>query len=705
MKQLLQSLKDGRTEVIDVPVPKPSANNIVIKTRVSLISSGTERMLLEFGEGNMWKKVKSQPDKVKQVLEKMKTDGILATIDAVKSKLDQPIPVGYSNVGVVTDTGSNVAGFSPEDRVISNGCHAEMVSVPQTLCAKIPDSVPDNEAAFTVLGAIALQGIRLADPKIGESVAVIGAGIIGLLTIQILVGNGCRVIATDMDPEKLKLAGSFGAECVDISGERDPVSAAVSFSGGHGVDAVLITAATGSNEPVRQAARMCRKRGKIVLVGVTGLELSRSDFYEKELSFQVSCSYGPGRYDPDYEQKGHDYPIGYVRWTVKRNFEAVLDLMARGKINIKPLISETVPFHTIAERYSGLVKDRSKYGILIQYDGSADQDSRIIDNGAFKTTGSTEAVVAGMIGAGSFASQILLPAIRKSGVRCKTIASPGGTSGTIAGRKFNFEKITSSADDILNDPEINTVFIASRHDSHASLVCSALKAGKHVFVEKPLALSAEEIDEIGETISTSPERQLLVGYNRRFSPFARKMRQLVEHRNGPLSAVYTVNAGFIPPDHWVHDPATGGGRIIGEVCHFIDFLQFLTGEKIVSTYSSHMNEGEKSTHDTVTVTLEFRGGSTGTVHYFSNGSKKYPKERVTVFSDGRILELNNFKSLKGYGFKWFRRMSTWKQEKGHTEEISAFIERVKSGGDWLIPWESLKETSAATFRTADTDGQ
>ena len=675
MKSIFQNIKTGETQLIKSPAPANRPGHLLIATRRSLISAGTERMLVEFGQANLLAKAKAQPEKVQQVLDKMRTDGILTTLDAVRSKLEQPIPLGYCNAGVVLEVGEGVRGFSVGDRVVSNGPHAEIVSVPKNLCAKIPDGVSDDEAAFTVLAAVGLQGIRLANPTLGENVAVIGLGLVGLLTVQMLIANGCRVIGFDLDESRLALAREFGAETYDIR-TVDPVSAGMAFSSGRGIDAVLITASTKSSDPVHQAAQMSRKRGRIVLVGVTGLELKRSDFYEKELSFQVSCSYGPGRYDPEYEQKGHDYPYGFVRWTEQRNFEAVLDMMARGRLNVRPLISQRTPLDEAPAVYDDLISDRSKLGVLLTYSETSRMDGAITISSTPQTSSlPANKVVAGVIGAGNFATRILLPALARTPAQLHTIVASGGTSAAIAARKFGFKYAGSDYQNIIENPDINTVFILTRHNTHARLVIEALQAGKNVFVEKPLALNQEELAAIRDEVQKSNNHQFLVGYNRRFAPLGKTMQQLVRQRTQPIVAIYTINAGFIPPDHWTQDPLVGGGRIIGEGCHFIDFLRFLVGHPITDISSRTMLSTKipVSTPDTVTMTLTFSDGSLGIVHYLANGSPQFPKERVEIFSEGRVLTLDNFKSLRGYGWKGFKRQSSRRQDKGHNAELQAFI--------------------------------
>jgi predicted dehydrogenase/threonine dehydrogenase-like Zn-dependent dehydrogenase len=681
---------------------------VLIQTSRSLISAGTERMLVEFSQGNLLKKARSQPEKVRQVLDKVRTDGLMPTLDAVRSKLDQPLPLGYCNAGVVVEVSQGVSGFAIGDRVASNGPHAELVCVPKNLCALIPDKVGDEGAAFTVLAAVGLQGIRLAQPSLGESVVVIGLGLIGLLTVQMLLANGCRVLGLDFDGPKLELARGFGAQTVPIN-TNDPVEAALAFSEARGVDVVLITASTKSSEPVRQAALMCRKRGRIVLVGVTGLELSRADFYEKELSFQVSCSYGPGRYDPSYEEAGQDYPLGFVRWTEQRNFEAVLELLASGRLDVMPLISHRIPLAQVEDAYRLITDDKSTLGVILNYPASDSDLSRTIlvaeKNSVADLTRNPNPVppVVGVIGAGNFTTGVLLPALSKTAARLKNIASAGGVSAAIAARKFKFELATTDTRSLLNDPEINTVFITTRHNTHAQLVVEALEAGKHVFVEKPLALNREALARVAQAIETNTNIHLMVGFNRRFSPLVTQMKQLLAQRSQPLSLIYTVNAGAIPPSHWTQDANVGGGRIIGEACHFVDLLRHLVGQSIAGVEACMMGmaPGLEIREDKMTILLEFADGSIGTVHYLANGSKRYPKERVEVFSSGRVLVLDNFKSLKGYAWKGFKSKRLWRQDKGHGAEVQAFIKSIAEGGPPLIPWPELAEVTLATFAAVE----
>ena len=480
MRQILQSLANGQTELVDVPCPTVAPGQVLIQSRVSLVSAGTERMLVEFGKANLLEKVRRQPDKVRQVFDKIKTDGLLPTVAAVRNKLDQPIPLGYCNVGTVLEVGAGVEEFQPGDRVASNGSHAEVVCVPKNLCARIPDGVDDDAAAFTVLGSIGLQGVRLAQPTLGESFVVSGLGLIGLITVQLLKAHGCRVLGLDFSPARLELAEKMGAETFNLA-NGDPVAVAMKFSRGRGIDGVLITASTDSDEPVHQAAQMCRRRGRIVLVGVVGMKLSRADFYEKELSFQVSCSYGPGRYDQDYEQRGMDYPAAYVRWTEQRNFEAMLDMMASDRIDPTLLITHRFAIEGAVDAYELISSKQPSLGVLLEYP-HADQSATTLRNQTVRmhrpSDGkSSNAPRIAIIGAGNYATQVLIPAFKKCGAKLACIASRHGLTAAHAARKFGFDRATSDLDSVMSDPQIDAVVVATRHDSHASLARQALDAG------------------------------------------------------------------------------------------------------------------------------------------------------------------------------------------------------------------------------------
>ncbi len=698
MKQILQNLGTGETLLVEVPCPQRASGAILIEASKSLVSLGTEKMLIDFGKAGWLAKARQQPDKVKQVLQKIKTDGLWTTIDAVRAKLDQPIPLGYSNVGQVV-AGEEGTQWRAGERVVSNGPHAEMVSSPSNLVARIPESVTDEQAAFTVVGAIGLQGIRLLAPTLGERFVVSGLGLIGLLCVQMLRAHGCEVLGIDYDTNKLKLAQQFGAEIVDLSQGQDPYAVAMSWSKGIGVDGVLITASTKSDEVVHQAAKMCRKRGRIVLVGVVGLNLRRADFYEKELTFQVSCSYGPGRYDPEYEKRGLDYPIGFVRWTEQRNFEAVLGLMATGKLDVLPLVSHRFDFDEALKAYD-VVGQGGALGVVLNYTAgktcSAAKQSRVVSTLPSSTWKDLPSVA--FIGAGGFATRMLMPILAKQSIRRHTVVSNSGVSATHAARKFRFEQAASDVSSVLGDPNVDAVFIATPHNSHARLVCQSLEAGKHVFVEKPLTLTLEELTNVEQVCCSHRNCCLLTGFNRRFSPHSRQMAKWLQSVTGSRAMVITVNAGHVSNEHWVHDSRVGGGRIVGEGCHFIDLARYLVGAPIAE--SSIICLGGITGHacDCASMNLKFTDGSIATIHYLANGHKAFPKERVEIFAGGNVIQCDNFRVSKnlatGKSFK------TRYQDKGHSEEILAFLNCVKHGGDWPISLDEQLEVSRVAIQLA-----
>lgn len=703
MLQILQDLKNGETRLVEVPKPSSSAGNLLIKTRKSVVSAGTERMLVDFGKASYIDKARKQPDKVKQVLTKAKTDGLWPTIEAVTSKLEQPLPLGYCNAGVVIQ--SDFAGYKAGDRVISNGHHAEVVRVPGNLCAKIPDNVDDDTAAFTVLGAIALQGVRLVAPTIGETIVVSGLGLIGLLAVQILKANGCKVLGIDFDEHKCALARQFGAATVNLSAGEDPLSVANSFSRGRGIDGVLITAATDSNEPMSQAAHMLRKRGRIVLVGVVGLELSRADLYEKEITFQVSCSYGPGRYDSQYESRGTDYPIGFVRWTEQRNFEAVLDMMSDGTLDISPLITHRFEFLDALMAYDQLNNPKA-LGILLSYgvehEDVSSQDVVISKNNRnFRS----DSVICGFLGGGNYASRVLIPAFKKSGAHLETLVTSRGVNSSVQGKKNGFNIASTSEKSVLESKIIDTVVIATQHNLHAPQVIKCLREQKHIFVEKPLAITLDELKEVREVYESieGDRPKLMVGFNRRFSPHITKMKSLLSLQEGPKIFVMTVNAGEIPKEHWTQEPSVGGGRIVGEGCHFIDLLRFLSGSKICGFSATQLGEfpGVAVRSDKISITLRFEDGSFGTIHYLSNGGKMFPKERLEVFCNDAVLQLDNFKKMKGYGWKGFNRMNLFAQNKGQHNCVNAFVAAIKGGEEAPISFDEIFEVSKISIEISN----
>lgn len=691
MKQLIQNLKTGATVLEEVPVPLVQPGQVLVRTHRSLVSLGTERMLVEFGKASLLAKVRQQPDRVKQVRDKLQSDGLVPTLKAVSRKLDQPLPLGYCNMGTVLAIGEGVTDLRIGDRVVSNGPHAEVVSVPRNLVALVPDNVSDDEAVFAVVGAIGLHGIRLVNPTLGETIVVIGLGLIGLLTAQLLQCSGSCVIGIELDEAKCQLANRLGITTIHPASGTDPVKSILSLTNGTGADGVILTASSRSNELMAQAARMSRQRGRLVLIGSVGLELNRSDFYQKELTFQVACSYGPGRYDEAYEQQGHDYPMAYVRWTENRNFQTVLQLLARGQLLVKPLITERVPLADYRIIYSKLQASH-RIASLLTYPESIRMDPVVqVNRQQYEPDGCT----LGIIGAGTYTGATLLPALKEAGAKLKTIASLGGLSATLLAGKFGIAQSTTDYRHILNDPAINLCIITTRHDSHARLTIETLRSGKHVFVEKPLAIYAHELPEL-VTAQQLAGKQVMVGFNRRFSPFAQKMKRLLGPLNLPINVVMTVNAGFIPATSWVHDRAIGGGRVLGEAGHFIDLISFLTGSRVQRVCMNAMGTSPTEVSDSVTMLLQYQNGSTGVINYFSNGSKAYAKERVEVYAQERTLVLDNFRKLTAYGFGRFAGMAG-RQNKGHTELMKQLLDRIRTGGEPLIPFAELINTTQATL--------
>lgn len=704
MKQVLQNFKTGQLDVADVPAPKVLPGHLLIQTTASLISSGTERMLVNFAKSSLLGKAQQQPDKVKQVIDKIKTDGLFPTLHSVFARLDEPLPLGYCNCGKVIEIGNDVEGFEIGDRVVSNGPHAEVVCIPKNLCAKVPDNVSDEQAAFTVLASIGLQGIRLIKPTLGETIAVYGLGLIGLISAQLLKASGCKVIGIDIDKNKIELAKELGIDVISALDGTDVVGNAIALSGGIGLDGVLITASAKEDSIVHSSAQMCRKRGRIVLIGVVNLNLTRSDFYEKELSFQVSCSYGPGRYDKIYEDKGWDYPLPFVRWTENRNFQAILQSLSDGNLRVDSLISDRIPINDAAKAYQMLTDSPDKMALLLVYSGDkAAICSEVSIPVQSRQLSKNSKVVCGLIGAGNFAKLTLLPAVKNLKLRLKTVADINGVAGVHTAKKFGFEKATNDYKDILNDPEINTVFITTRHDLHAKMVIEALEAGKNVHVEKPLCLSKDELEKVKAVYNENSKLHLLVGLNRRFSPHIIKIKELLSDRSSPACMNWVINAGYSPASTWTQDRNTGGGRIIGEGCHWLDVMAFIAGKPITHISSTMIGQsaGVEVRTDKMSITAEFADGSIGTLHYFANGHKSYPKETFTVFCDGKVLELDNFRKMRGYGFKNFKKMNLLIQDKGHKNQFKYFVESIMQG-KVLIPFEQIENVTLASFAAMDS---
>jgi predicted dehydrogenase len=716
MKQLIQQMKNGRTSVEEVPVPEPHNGQALVRVAASLVSSGTERMLVEFGEKSLLGKARARPDLVRQVTEKMKREGILPTIQAAFNRLDQPMALGYSSAGEIVKIAGGMEGFQVGQRVACAGggyaVHAEYNIVPRNLLTPLPEGVDYESAAFTTLAAIALHGFRLAEPQVGETVIVIGMGLLGLLAAQIAAASGCRVFGVDTNPARVALANSLGlSACL----RKQAVDSLQAFSANRGADVVLICADTSSNDPVELAAAVARDRARIVATGAVGLSIPRKIYFEKELSFINSRSYGPGRYDPSYEENGHDYPIGYVRWTEGRNFQAVVDLMASGRLNVQPLISHRFPIEEAARAHE-IITGKSKepfLGVLLTYPRQEDLPGRRIEFNRVHQPSATARL--GVLGAGLYANATLLPAIRKiPGLSLVGIASSGGLHARHAANKFGFEYATSSEDEIIDDPRINTIAILTRHDSHAALALKALQAGKHVFVEKPLAIDKDGLDKLIAALLVSPGLQadgnspaaaatglLTVGFNRRFAPLARQLADHFAPRTEPLHMHFRVNAGLLPLNHWVHDPAQGAGRIIGEACHFIDFLAFLAGGGPVSVSAHSLPDGGKYRQDNISMTFTFPDGSIGVVDYLANGDKSFPKERLEVFCAGRVAVLDDFRTLE-LVHEGRRSVTRKAQDKGWHSEWLAFTRCITEGRLPPIPYEQLISVTKATFAAIES---
>ena len=713
MKQLLQSVRTGEVSLADVPPPQAWPGSVLVRNLASVLSAGTERKLAEFGGKNLLQKAAARPDLVRQVLDKARREGVASALDAVQSRLNEPAPLGYSSAGIVLEVGAGVNDIRPGDRVACAGygyaCHAEAVSVPQLLVAKIPPrrhgptgaEVSFEEAAFTTLGAIALHGIRIADVKLGDTVAVLGLGIVGQLTVQLLHAAGCRVLAFDPDRTRAALAQQLGAELSATSAADFKSLCAAASS--RGADSVIITADTASNEPVQLAGEIARDRAVVVTVGAVGLTIPRKLYYEKELDFRVSRSYGPGRYDPEYEEKGLSYPVGYVPWTQTRNMEAFLKLLADGKLDVQALITHRFPIADGVRAYEliGGRSGQSYLGVVLTYPGESLLQPRVdVSTDRQPAAGNERARVrVGVLGAGSFANRILLPAIKATAsAQLVAICSRSGLTAQNSARKFGFAYATSSEAQLLADDNIDAVVITTPHHLHASEVMAALRAGKHVFCEKPLCLSEEELTGILAAWRGAPARLLMVGYNRRFSPMARALKEFMAGSGEPMMMSYRVNAGLIPRQHWIQDPERGGGRVIGEVCHFFDFMAYIAGALPVKVCSQVLPNQARYSDDNLAATLEFSNGSLGSVLYVANGDKSLAKERFEVFSGGKAAVLDDFRrlELRQNGRVKLHR-SRLRQDKGHGNGWRAFCEAIVQKRPSPLSVTELAATSLATF--------
>jgi len=706
MRQVFQDARTAEITIAEVPAPKLLAGCVLVRTAASVVSAGTERASSDFASKNLLQKARMRPDLVRDVLSKISRDGLLATISTVRSRLDQPSALGYSSAGTVIAVGEGITDINPGDRVACAGAghavHAEFACVPRLLVARIPsESLTCDEAAFATLGAVALHGVRNADSKLGDVVAVIGLGLLGQLTVQILKAAGCCVLGMDLSADRAELAGRLGADAVSTSASGF-LDLCLQHSTGHGADSVLITAQTSSNDPVNLAGSVARNRAVVVAVGTVAMDIPRRSFYEKELDFRVSRSYGPGRYDSAYEQKGIDYPIGYVRWTETRNMEAFLKLLADRKLNLPPLVTHRFPIVEARSAYDLITGKTPEpfLGVLITYPQDA-PDVRHIKMEGFDRPAASDAVRIGLLGAGTFAIGTMLPALKRlRAVEMMVASAANGSHAWHAAHKFGFRSCTTDKQQILNNPAVNTVLIATRHHLHASQVIAALAAGKHVFCEKPLCLNEAELKEIAEEHNNSgrQRRHLMVGFNRRFAPLAMKMKSFVQETGEPLALHYRVNAGFLPADHWLNDPLQGGGRIIGEVCHFVDLLRFLTGATPVEVETHSLSNPGRYSNDNVVCSLRFTDGSQGTISYLANGDKSFSKERIEVFGGGRVAVLEDFRRLEliQSGKKRVFR-SLFRQDKGHRGEFEAFVAAIQTGSESPIRFPEIVSTMLTTF--------
>ena len=705
MKQLLQNIKNGKAILEDVPVPTPRKGQALVKVATSLVSSGTERMVVEFAEKSLVGKARARPDLVRQVIDKARREGLVNTAQAAFNRLDQPMALGYSSAGTIVALGERMEGVHVGQRVACAGggyaVHAEYNVLPRNLLTPLPDEVDFESAAFTTLGAIALHGFRLAEPQLGENVAVIGMGLLGLLAAQIATAAGCNVFGIDIDPARIRLASSLGLRAV---GREEAVASSATFTANRGFDAILICADTPSNDPVELAGVIARDRARVVAIGAVGLTFPRKVYFEKEISFINSRSYGPGRYDPNYEEHGEDYPLGYVRWTEGRNFEAVLDLMAKGQLNAKPLITHRFAIDEAAQAYEVITgkKQEPFLGVLLTYpDGELKAESSSV-HFPLSRVSKNASVKLGVLGAGLFANSVLLPALKKArDIELIGIASSGGLHAQHAGKKFGFQYATSNEDEIINDPNVNTVAILTRHNTHTELALKVLQAGKHVFVEKPLAINTVQLSAISDQLLETDNCLLTTGFNRRFAPLAVQLKSLVSNLQEPFYIHYRVNAGPLSPNHWLHDPDVGGGRIIGEGCHFVDFITFLVGATPTSVSAHMLPNTSKYRDDNVSMTFTFPDGSIGIVDYLANGDKSFPKERVEVFCSGQIAILDDFVSLQTVkGGK--RKDERGAQDKGWVNEWNVFAQSMRDGGEPPIPYDQLIGVTKATFAAVES---
>jgi predicted dehydrogenase len=701
MRQLIQSYRTGEMKVEEVPPPAARPGGVLVRTVRSLVSAGTEKMIVDLARKSLLGKARSRPDLVRKVIDTARKQGVVNTLRKVQTKLDTPIPLGYSSAGVVVEVGAEVSEYRVGDRVACAGAgyanHADYAYVPRNLLARLPRGVSMEAGAFATVGAIALQGVRQADPTLGERVAVLGLGLIGQLALQLLRANGCRVLGFDPDPARAKLAEELGAHTA-VSADLE--LAAERFARGQGLDAVIVAAASHGSGPLEQAGAISRLRGRVVVVGLVGMEVPRSLYYRKELELRMSMSYGPGRYDPDFEERGFDYPLPYVRWTEQRNLEAFLDLAADGRLQLERLITHRFSIDDALEAYGLISSGREPYlGVLLSY-GAEDEAAlppapRVA---LARTPLGRDHVRIGLVGAGSFGQSVLLPALREAGgTENVAIASAGGTTARRIGESYGFRVATADAGEVIGSPDVDAVFVLTRHDLHAPLVIRALTAGKHVFTEKPLALREEELAGI-ERAREGARGDVLVGFNRRFAPLVGSLREHFAGRTHPLVMHYRVNAGFIPSEHWIHDPREGGGRILGEACHFVDLLHHLAGAPPTRVFAEAIaGDSRYRADDNVAITLRFADGSIGTLLYTALGDSSQGKEYLEVYGEGRTAILDDFRSLRLVRRGRVARRRAANQDKGFVEEMRRFLAAVRAGGPMPIPFEESAASTRATL--------
>ena len=678
MKQIIQQFRSGVVKVAEVPPPSLRGSGLLVLNDASLISPGTEKSTVQSAQKSLLGKLMERPERVQKVLAAVQKDGLQATLTRVFDRLDTPAALGYSCAGVVIEIGKDADSFSVGDRVACAGqnyaSHAEMIYVPKHLCVKIPDGVDSEDASFVTLGAIALQGIRQSEPRLGDRIAVIGLGLLGQLTVQMLKASGCRVLGSDLDASKLELARQLGADVVVAS--TGLLEAATTFSEGHGVDAVIITASTKDNGPIEVAGEIARKKGRVVVVGAVGMNIPREPYYKKELELRLSMSYGPGRYDNQYEEQGRDYPFGYVRWTEQRNMQAFLELVAERKVQLKPLITHRYPIEQAEAAYAIMMDGTTPYmGMVITYPSDRTRPMpRTISVGPGK---SGIPVSLGIIGAGNHVKAMLLPPLQTmKTVTIRGLCSATGMTAKSLAEKLQAAYCTSDVQAILDDAAINTVLIGTRHDSHGSLVVKSLLADKHVFVEKPLCLTEEELQDIRAAYEkkASSGLHVMVGFNRRFSPHAKQAHNFFASRTNPLVMLYRINAGRVPKEHWVQDPDVGGGRVVGEVCHFVDYMQALCGSSPISVFARRIGQHSSGIiDDQCTISLAFGDGSIGTIVYTAEGNSGLPKERFEAHADGKSLTMDDFMETQMYAGTQKQLFKTGKREKGFPEEMAQFV--------------------------------